>query len=224
VRRRLAIRIAAGLVALAVLALVGIQLVAPGIAEQRLRTRLSHSGNVLSITVGALPAIELLFGHADKVTVRMGTVRVRIGDAGNLLATASETGSLDVHAQHVEIGPLGLDDAVVTKRSDGQLMATALLSDAALASALPPGFAVFPVASGDGKLLLQGQLSAFGVTASADAVLQASNGRLVLAPAGTLANLLSLTVFNDPRVHVDAVGAAAARGGFELTATGHLVG
>jgi hypothetical protein len=75
-----------------------------------------------------------------------------------------------------------------------------------------------PVASGGGQLTLQG--SVLGVTA--DATLRAQNGALVIQPDVPILNFVTLTVFSNPHVEVQGVGAADAPGGFALTATATL--
>ena len=64
--------IALGVVGVVLLVLLIAQLVLPGIAANRLRDQLSKSGTVLSVKVSAFPAIELLWGQAGSVVVRMG--------------------------------------------------------------------------------------------------------------------------------------------------------
>ena len=68
---------------LAVAVLVGGQLVLPRLAERRITSDLSHSGQVRHVSVEATPAIKLLFGHADRVEVEMSEVRA--GTTGRLV-------------------------------------------------------------------------------------------------------------------------------------------
>ena len=82
--RRLGIVIGAIVVTI-VLALVIAQLVLPGIAARQLRDRLSRSGTVEQVEVDAFPAIELLWGHADSVVVRLGRYRSGSSEIGNSL-------------------------------------------------------------------------------------------------------------------------------------------
>ena len=67
-------RLTAGLSVLAaiVVVLAVAQVALPGIAAGQLRDRLARSGQVLSVSVSAFPAIELLWSDADRVTVRLG--------------------------------------------------------------------------------------------------------------------------------------------------------
>ena len=49
----------------------------------------------------------------------------------------------------------------------------------------------------------------FGVSASLDAVAQASAGKIVVHPTGFLLGALGLTLYSDPRVYVTALGASS---------------
>ena len=53
-------------------------------------------------------------------------------------------------------------------------------------------------------------------------MLLAQDGRLRIAPDVPFGGFAALTVFSDPHVYVDGVGARAAPGGFTLTARGRL--
>lgn len=103
-------------------------------AAAQLRSRLAAHGRVQSLAVSAFPAIELLWGRADAVRVRMQSYDVaplpsrgRSADAAAprtstvariaafLRATAA-TGRLDARAGTFRAGRLVLDEAVLTKR------------------------------------------------------------------------------------------------------------
>ena len=159
--RRLA-ALATGL--LVVVVLVVAQLVLPGIAAQRLRDRLARSGEVLSVTVPAFPAIELLWHHADTVVVRLGRYHPRVGTLGGALDQAGDVGSLTASAQEVDYGLLTLRDATLVKHGS-RLIGTATVSEAQLRSAIPILTSVTPVASTGGRLTLRGTASLFGLTA-----------------------------------------------------------
>jgi hypothetical protein len=63
----------------------------------------------------------------------------------------------------------------------------------------------------------------FGFGATVDAVAQASEGKLVLHPRGFLLDALKLTLFSDPRVRIEGVGASrTAGGGYELSVDASL--
>src|SRR2546421_2444645 len=217
-------RIAAAAVLVVLAGLVAAQLLLPGIAENRLRDRLARDGHVDSVHVSAFPAVKLLWGHADRVTVHMASVRTGTGRLGHLLASPGDAGRVDATARELDVLTLRLRDASLRKR-DGRLEGEATVTDADLRAALPAGFAVRPVASGNGQLVLRGTATLFGATISANAVLLAQDGSLRIAPDVPFGGFAALTVFSDPHVHVEGVGARAAPGGgFTLTAHGRLAG
>jgi len=204
-----------------ILVLVIGQLVLPGIAADRLRDRLSKSGNVISIEVHAFPAIELLWHHADRVVVRMGSYRSAAGPLGSLLSETSDVGSLDASAAEFDSGLLTVRNAALRKRGN-QLVGTALVTEADLRRSIPILQSVVPVTSTDGRLALRGTASLFGVTATVDATVSATDGKLVVAPDVPFGGFATVTVFSNPHLEVRSVGATPAPGGFRVTATGRL--
>ena len=201
--------------------LIAAQLALPGIAADRVRDRLRASGEVLSVQVHAFPAIELLWHHADRVLIRMRSYRSAAGSLRSLLGDTSGVGSLDASATVLHSGLLTLRDATVRKRGE-RLTGTARVTEADLRTAIPILSSVTPVPSADGRLTLRGTASVFGVTASVDANVRAQDGRLVVVPQVPFGALATVTVFDDPRVEVDAVSASSAPGGFRVAAAGRL--
>jgi hypothetical protein len=216
--RRLA---ALGVVLVVLVVLVIAQLVLPGIAEQRIRDQLQGSGQVLSVHVSAFPAIELLWHQADTVEVRLGHYRSNPGHLSSLLDQAGDVGSLTVSANEVQTGLLTLQDAVLRKRGD-QLTGTARVTEADVRSALPVLQSVTPVASRDGRLTVRGTATLFGVSAAVDATVGAQDGKLVVVPDVPFGGLATVTVFSDPHVAVQSVGARSVPGGFVVHATARL--
>ena len=211
-------RIALAGAAVVVVLLVAAQLVLPGIAAQALRDRFARNGKVISVEVDAFPAIELLWHEADRVEVHLASYRAKPGKLGHLLAQAAEVGTIDVTVGVFNTGLVTLREVTLRKRGD-LLAARATLTDANLRAALPAGFAVKPVASGGGRLVLQG--TALGLTA--DATLSAQDGKLVIAPdVPLIGGLLTLTLFENPHVDVQGVGASPLPGGFSVFASARL--
>ena len=216
--RRLA---ALGAVLLGLLLLVIAQLVLPGVAEQRIRDQLQGSGQVLSVHVSAFPAIELLWHHADSVDVRLGRYSSTPARLSSLLDQARNVGTLTASAREVQTGLLTLRGAVLHKHGD-QLTGTARVTEADIRTALPVLRSVTPVASGDGSLTLRGTATLFGVSGAVDATVGAQDGKLVVVPDVPFGALATVTVFSDPRVKVQSVGATATAGGFIVRATARL--
>ena len=106
------LRAALALIGLAVAALVGGQLALPRLAERRITSDLSKSGQVTHVEVEAVPAIKLLFKRADRVEVEMSEVRAgTTGQLVKLLRRTGETKELKASAELVTLGPLRLHDA-----------------------------------------------------------------------------------------------------------------
>jgi hypothetical protein len=204
-----------------ILVLVVAQLVLPGVATDRLRDRLSKSGNVISVEVHAFPAIKLLWNHADRVVVRMGRYQSGAGTLGDLLGQTSDVGSVDASAQEFSSGLLTVRNAALRKRGN-QLVGTALVTESDLRRAIPILQSVVPVESSDGRLTLRGTASLFGVTATVDATVSASDGKLIVAPDVPFGGFATLTVFSNPHIEVQSIAASSAPGGFRVTATGKL--
>ncbi len=214
---RVALAIAAGLI----LVLVAAQLALPGIAEHRLRDRLERSGTVERVEISAFPAVKLLWHRADDVTVRMGRLRTGSGNFADLLVRTVDTDDLDASAEEQRILTLRLHDSRLRKRGD-ELTLSSTVDDADLRAALPPGFDLRPVASGDGALVLEGSAELLGQRFQGRAVVAARNGRLILAPDVLFGGFLTVTLFADPRIEVLSVGARQRAGGFTLVARARL--
>ncbi len=214
---RVALAIAAGLI----LVLVAAQLALPGIAEHRLRDRLERSGTVERVEISAFPAVKLLWHRADDVTVRMGRLRTGSGNFADLLVRTVDTDDLDASAEEQRILTLRLHDSRLRKRGD-ELTLSSTVDDADLRAALPPGFDLRPVASGDGTLVLEGSAELLGQRFQGRAVVAARNGRLILAPDVLFGGFLTVTLFADPRIEVLSVGARQRAGGFTLVARARL--
>jgi hypothetical protein len=213
VRRIIALAVAGVVLAILIVA----QLVLPGIAAQRLRDDLARSGNVRSVRVSAFPAIELLWGQADTVVVRLGRYRAGASQIGGKLGRAADVGTIDASAQELDSGAITLRDATLRKRGD-ELSGAATVTQADLRAAVPFLDNVQPVASGNGRLTLRGTASLLGLSASVDATVSAQDGALVVAPDVPLGGIATITLFNDPHVRVQSVSAVTVPGGFELLA------
>jgi hypothetical protein len=194
-----------------VLVLVLAQLFLPGLAANRISSRVGRYGSVASVTVKAWPAVELLWGHADSVKVRVRNLQVSPAQTGKLLREARGVKKIDLTASSAQEGPLRLS-AVSFHKQGAALSAQALMSAADVRAALPQGFDVQLLASRGGEVEVRATGGLFGVGASVNAVAHASGGRLVASPRGFLVGGLQLTVFSEPDVYVEGVGASAARG------------
>lgn len=206
------------LIGLLVAALVGGQLALPRVAERRITSQLSKSGDVRRVSVEAVPAVKLLFKRADRVEVDMAEVRAgNTGRLAQLLRRTRGTRELDARVDLIVLGPLRLHAAALRKRDD-HLTGEATVSEEELTAALPSQLRLRPVEDAAGELVLEGAVGPI----SARARLTARDGALVVAPEGLLGSLGSLTVFRDSRVEVSEVSSRLGPDGFMLTASGRL--
>lgn len=206
------------------LVLVLAQVFLPRIAASRISSRLGRYGTVDSVSVKAWPAVRLLWGSMDSVRVRAGTLVLSPAQAAGLLWEARGTASMDVSADSVQLGSLRLSDANVRKRGSA-LTAAASTTAADVRAALPPGFDVRLLRSEGGEVEVRASGGLFGVGASLNAVALASEGTLVAHPLGLLVEGLRLTVFSNPHVYVEAVGASVQTEqppGYRLTMSASL--
>ncbi len=200
-------RIAAGVAGAVVLLLALAQLILPRLAASRISSRVGRYGKVQSVSVSAWPAVELLWGHVGSVRVRAKSLALSPAQVASLLWEARGTASMDVSAESVQLGSLALSDASLQKRGN-TMSALALASEAEVKAALPAGFAVKLLRSEGGEVEVQATGALFGVGASVNAVAGASEGKLVAHPLGFLVEALQLTLFSDPHVYVEGVGAS----------------
>ncbi|HEY6395969.1 MAG TPA: LmeA family phospholipid-binding protein, partial [Solirubrobacteraceae bacterium] len=119
------------------LALLGVaQLVLPSVAADRLRQRLSRSGQVTEVRVSAFPAVELLWHRADSVVVRLARYRVGTSELTGLLQQTGDVGSIDASIGELDAQLLTLRDARLRKRGS-ELTGSAVVTQADLKAALP---------------------------------------------------------------------------------------
>lgn len=201
--------------------LVGGQLVVPPIATTVLRHRLAKDGRVISVRISAFPWFQLLWQHADKVSVRMANYDAAPQGIQQRLQGAGGVGTIDAHIGVVRTGLLTLHDVSFTKHGD-EMVGAAQLDNSDLRAALPFLRSLTPVHDAGGQLVLRGTVSVLGVSATVDVVVTASDGKLVVAPAGLLGAFATLTLFDDPQIVVQSVNATAVPGGVRFVAKGHV--
>jgi hypothetical protein len=213
--------VAAGAVLVVLVLVFGVgQLVLPGIAASMLKSRLSKNGQVISVSVSAFPAIELLWHDADTVDVRMASYRSGSAHLSSLLDQAAGVGTLHATIGTLHAGDLVIHDARLIKRGD-QLSASAQISESALRTAIPFLDSASYVSSGPQGLVLDGTGTFAIVTATVQVTVHADDGKLVVTPSGLL-GLLSFTVFDNPQIDVESVGGSPISGGLALSASGRF--
>jgi hypothetical protein len=212
------------LIAAALLLLLLAQLLLPRIAASRISSRVGRYGSVESVSVRAWPAVELLWGSADSVTVRAHRLSLSPSEAAKLISEARGVESLQFAATSVQVGPLRVGDARLHKQGSS-LAAEAMIGEANVRAALPKGLAVKLLNSEGGTILVTATGGPFGVGPAVQALAAAQEGKLVVRPRGLLLRGLTLTLFSDPHVYVEAVGANVQPGpprSYRLTMRAHL--
>jgi len=196
-------------------ALVASQLLLPPLATRLMRQRVGRYGTVLSASIHAFPALELLWGQAGSASVRTGSLRLSQAQASDLLWSAHGVGSVDVLSSSLQVGSLRLSEVHVIKRG-AQVRVLGTLTMADLSAALPAGVQVQGLAGGgsDGGLEVRVGGELFGVRASVMAVVAPSEGKLVAEPRGlSLGGLTRITLFSDPHLRVQGLALMPLRGG-----------
>jgi hypothetical protein len=189
------------------LALALVQVLLPRIAASRISSRVGRYGTVESVHVSAWPAVTLLWGSADSVTVRAGHLKLSPEQTAQLLWEARGASTMEVTASSLQEGPLRLGDAILHKHGEA-LTAQARMTAAEVRAALPEGLDVKLLSSEHGEVRVRASGALFSVKTSVDAVAGAIDGRLIAHPLGILLSGLRLTLFSDPHVHVEGVGAS----------------
>jgi hypothetical protein len=212
----------AAFAAVALVALLAVaQLVLPGIAAEEIESRVRRYGNVLSAKVSAFPAVELLWGSADSVRVRAGSLRLTPAQSAKLVWEGHGVARVDATAASVSLGPLHLADAVFRQRGS-RLRGEASISQAGVRSALPAGTEVQLLGSGGGQVRVRVSGGLFGVGGSVEAVALAEAGALIARPQILGFAPVRLTLFTDPHLYVEGVGATATAGGYRLSMDARL--
>jgi hypothetical protein len=191
----------------AALVLVLAQVLLPGIAASRVSSRIGRYGRVESVSVSAWPAVKLLWGSVDSVRVRAGGLALSAAQAARLLWEARGVASMDVTAASVRLGSLHVGEVSLRKRGSA-VSAQARIEETDVTAALPAGLAVALVKSEGGEVQVRASGGLFGVGAAVDAVAGAREGKLVVHPLGSLVEGLQLTLFSEPHIYVQGVGAS----------------
>jgi hypothetical protein len=213
---------------LLVLALVAAQLLLPGVAENRLKSDLEKQGSDVTVSVKAFPAVKLLLGRADDVTIEVTNLKTDEDGGGDgdslsdLLAQTKKTKKLDVHVKVLEDKLLRMQDVRVKKDGD-KLTAVVKLNKSDVDAALPAELKLTDTEVPNG-LAVAGSTDVFGEQIEAEAKVYADDdGNLVLEPSDDLlGDLVSVPIFEDDRVAVDSISARNSGDGYEVTARGHL--
>jgi hypothetical protein len=210
------------ILAVAALVLIGVaELALPGVAEQKLRSDLGRHGTVRLVHIESAPAIKLLWHRADRVAVTMDSYRSEPGGHTSLadfLSRTRDTGKLDVSVGTLQAQLVTLHDVRLHK--DGNvLVGQARITQHELGVALPSYLGLRPLSATENGISVQVSASVLGHRASSRLAVLADGGRVIVRPEGIpFASLATITVFDDPRVYVQSLGAELRGGDYFLTA------
>jgi len=210
-------------------AVAAAQVILPRVAEGRIRAHLGDQAAGLNVDVRATPAIKLLTGRVDRVTIEAD--RLRAGDGSSapsldeMLSRAGNIGKLDVRVKRLE-APQGVEARNVVLHKDGDaISASGGLDLRALRNVLPPGLSVKPLPAPEGQILLEGSASPFGASIGARARVLTEGGRVVVRAEGLpFASLVSMPVFESDQLSVDGLAAKPTGDGLVVKVRGHLNG
>ncbi len=209
------LRIAIGIVVVVALALGIAQLVLPGIAEKVLRDRVAKYGEVESVSLEAVPAVELIWGKVDSARVVARSLRIAPDQVVKLLLQARPVTDLNVTARRLQLsdpgfgaGAIDLEDATLVKHGQ-TIEGSAILATASLQAALPRGVSAEVLPGGREGIRVRASGRLFGFRAYIEALVHASEGRLLLTPTSPLiAGIAKVTLFADPHLEVQSVSAS----------------
>jgi hypothetical protein len=107
--------------AIAVLLIVS-QLVVPPYLEHRAEKRLTAHGGHATVTIDALPAVRLLFGDGEKITVRGDGLHVDLlngAGGGGVFNELDRFDQADVRLSRMSAGPFAVRNVILRRRSSG---------------------------------------------------------------------------------------------------------
>jgi hypothetical protein len=197
------------------------QLVLPPLAEHIERNRLDKHGKVISLSISAFPAVELLFGHADTVTAHLASLDGSQADLASNISRSAGVSKINVTIGQLTSGPITVHSVTILKRGK-RYRGTGLITEASLRRAVPLLESVTPIASRDGTLTLQGTANVVLGTVTADANVAAQGGKVVVSGTGLISSFLHLTVWSNPKVYVESLSGRRASQGISLAAAWRL--
>ena len=213
-------------VALAALAVGVAQLALPGVAEQKLRSDLARYGVVRRVHIESSPAIQLLWHRADLVEVAMDSYRSKPsgqhGSLADFLSKTRDTGKLDVSVGILRSHLVTLHEVRLHKEGD-VLVAQARLTQQDLSAALPSFLDLRPVSATENGIVARVSASVLGHRVTERIAVLAESGRVVVRPEGIpFGSIAKITVFGDPRIYVESLGAELRGQNYMLTVRARL--
>jgi hypothetical protein len=109
-------RLALVLLVLVVVVLISGQLFLPGVAERRVEDRLERHGGTAHVSLSAVPALRLLFGEGDSLTITGSRLRLEPERRGRTLHRLDGFDKVSVRLDHLVTGPLDISRFTLKRR------------------------------------------------------------------------------------------------------------
>jgi hypothetical protein len=98
-----------------VFALVASQVLIPPLGESRVEDRLEAGGGTAEVTLGAVPAVRLLFGDGERLEVRAHDLDLPLDLQQRVFERLDGFGIVDVAIANSKAGPFELDNLTLTR-------------------------------------------------------------------------------------------------------------
>ena len=108
--------IAAGVL---VFVLVASQLLVPNFGERKIEDRLTAGGGTADVTLGAIPAARLLFGHGERFQVTASDLDLDVRPGESVFDRLDGFSIVDVSITNSKAGPLNIDRFQLTRDGAG---------------------------------------------------------------------------------------------------------
>jgi hypothetical protein len=102
-----------------VFVLVGSQVLIPGIAAHEVENRLTERGGSAEVSVGAIPALRLLFGDGERLEIDGRDLDLPLEQNLRVFDKLDGFGIVDVAIANSKAGPFDLDNLTLTRTSSG---------------------------------------------------------------------------------------------------------
>jgi hypothetical protein len=198
-----------------VVLLVLAQLLLPFIAGRIAKDFLGKYGTVKSVSVSAFPAVELLWGKAESVTVHAGSLHISESQLSEMVKRAWQARGITnatMTAERASVGASALLAHDVTasdihaEKRGAELIGSATITQQQLQEALPSGFSVQFLQSTAGQVLVRASGALFGARASIDVLIAPREGALVAEPQDIpFGGLARLTLLSAPHIRVESL-------------------
>ena len=127
-------------------ALVASQVLIPPLGESRVEKRLEAGGGTADVTLGAVPALRLLFGDGERLQVRAHDLDLPLDSQQRVFSKLDGFGIVDVAIADSKAGPFELSDLSLTRTTSGPYhlvthgqTTTSALVDAGIGGVVPQG-------------------------------------------------------------------------------------